>query len=140
MKGSFVLTAQSLDKLNKSVLAGKTKDDGDYLYCLTFEALASFVWKSRVKSLQIPFDEEVRLLFAVNVRKVYTAPLPEGYYGNGFYNACIAVSAKVLLEASLWDLVRMVQQEKERLTDEYLRSAMTLNWKLGLLPQKIIFF
>lgn len=121
---SFLLTSQSLNKLKKDALAGKAKDDEQYLYCSTFEALAAFVWKSRVKALQIPLDEEVRLLFAVNVRKVSKPSLPEGYYGNGFFGACVAVSAKVVSESSLWYLVRMVKEAKARLTDEYLMSAM----------------
>lgn len=52
---SFLLTSQSLNKLKKAALAGKSKDDEQYLYCSTFEALAVFVWKSRVKALKIPF-------------------------------------------------------------------------------------
>jgi omega-hydroxypalmitate O-feruloyl transferase len=122
--GSFLVTAQSLDKLKKNVLAGKMKDDEQNLYCSTFEALAAFVWKSRVKAVEISFDEEVRLYFAVNVRKLYKPPLPEGYYGNGFFGACVVASARVVREASLWDLVRMVKEEKARLTDEYLRSVI----------------
>lgn len=58
------------------------------------------------------------------MRKVCEPSLPEGYYGNGFLGACVAVSAKVVSESSLWDLVRMVKEAKARLTDEYVRSAM----------------
>lgn len=122
--GSFVVTAQSLDKLKKNILAAAMKDDEQYLYCSRFEALAAFVWKSRVKALKIPFDEQVRFVFAVDVRKAYKPPLPQGFYGNGFFCACVEVCAKVVIEASLWDLVRILKEEKAKLTDEYLRSAI----------------
>lgn len=122
---SILITSHSLNKLKENVLAGAMKSgDTQYVYCSRFEALAAFLWKARVKALKIPFDEEVRLLFAVNMRKMYKPPLPEGFYGNAISCACVAVSAKVVHEAALWDLVRMMKEEKARLTDEYLRSAI----------------
>jgi hypothetical protein len=86
------------------------------------------MWKSWVKALKIPSNEEVRLLFAVNMRKVYKPPLPEGYYGNGFFGARVAVSARVVCEASLWDLVKMVKEAKAGLTDEYLRTPGIIHY------------
>lgn len=121
---SFFVTSQSLNKIKNNVLAGRTTEDERYLYCSTFEALAALVWKSRVKALKIPFDEEARLSFVVDARKVCKPPLPEGYYGNVVNGVRISVSAKDVLEASLWDLVRMVKEEKARSTGEHLRSLI----------------
>ncbi|KAE8674045.1 Glycerophosphodiester phosphodiesterase GDPD3 [Hibiscus syriacus] len=51
--------------------------------CSTFEALSAFVWMARTKALNMPPDQQTKLLFAVDGRTKFNPPLPKGYFGNG---------------------------------------------------------
>jgi hypothetical protein len=68
----------------------------------------------------------VKLLFSVNVRKKLNPELPEGYYGNGFVLACAEAKVKDLVAANLHGGVKLVQQAKSSVSDEYVRSIVDL--------------
>jgi hypothetical protein len=46
----------------------------------TFKTLAAFVWRARTVALEIPADEDARLVIAASVRGVRDLGLPTGYY------------------------------------------------------------
>ncbi|XP_010254732.1 PREDICTED: omega-hydroxypalmitate O-feruloyl transferase-like [Nelumbo nucifera] len=105
------------------------------LKCTSFEALASHTWRSWVKSLNPPSSLNIKLLFSMNVRKTLNNPqLPQGYYGNGFVLACAETTVKELLGANLHHGVKLVQQAKAALTDEYVRSMIDLLEERRLKP------
>lgn len=68
----------------------------------------------------------MKLLFSVNVRQKLKPEMPEGYYGNGFVLGCAESSVKELLSSNLHYGVKLVQQAKSKLTDDYLRSMIDL--------------
>ncbi|KAI9200962.1 hypothetical protein LWI28_015774 [Acer negundo] len=97
------------------------------LKCTTFEALASHTWRSWVKSLDLSPSLNVKLLFSVNVRKKLDPEIPQGYYGNGFVLGCAQTSARDLVSSTnLYSGIKLVQQAKSRLTDDYVRSMIDL--------------
>lgn len=96
------------------------------LKCTTFEILASHSWRAWVKSLDLSPSLRVKLLFSVNIRKRLHQEMPQGYYGNGFILACAETTVKELVTANLHSGVKLVQQAKSSLTDDYVRSIIDL--------------
>lgn len=96
------------------------------LKCTAFEALASHTWRSWVKSLDLPHNLTVKLLFSVNVRRKMDPEIPEGFYGNGFVLACAESGAGELVTANLRHGVTLVQQGKARVDDGHVRSIIDL--------------
>lgn len=52
--------------------------------------------------------------------------MPEGYYGNGFVLACAQTSVNDLVNSNLYHTIKLVQQAKASLTDDYVRSMVDL--------------
>ncbi|XP_058091948.1 alcohol acyltransferase 9 [Magnolia sinica] len=96
------------------------------LKCTSFEALASHVWRTWVRTLNLPPALKVKLLFSVNVRKRLRPELPQGYYGNGFVLGCAETTARELVNANVRHGVKLVQEAKGSLTDDYVRSMIDL--------------
>lgn len=96
------------------------------LKCTTFEALASHTWRCWVKSLDMSPSLNAKLLFSVSVRKKMNPELPLGYYGNGFVLGCAQTNVKDLVTSNLYHGVKLVQQAKSTLNDEYIRSMIDL--------------
>lgn len=96
------------------------------LKCTAFEALASHTWRSWVRALDLSPSLNVKLLFSVNVRKRLIPEIPQGYYGNGFVLGCAQTSAKDLVASNMCHGVKLVQQAKSSLTDDYVRSMIDL--------------
>ncbi|CAL4895770.1 unnamed protein product [Urochloa decumbens] len=89
----------------------------------TFEALAAAIWRARAAALDLPADEELRLAFVANFRRVRELGIPAGYYGN----ACVAViavtTAGALRAGELAGAVELVREAKAAVTAEYVRST-----------------
>ncbi|XP_043713157.1 alcohol acyltransferase 9-like [Telopea speciosissima] len=96
------------------------------LKCTSFEALASHTWRSWIRSLIPPASLKVKLLFSVNVRKRMKPELPRGYYGNGFVLGCAETTVKELVGSNknIHHGVKVVQEAKAVLTEEYVRSMI----------------
>ncbi|RWR85076.1 omega-hydroxypalmitate O-feruloyl transferase-like protein [Cinnamomum micranthum f. kanehirae] len=96
------------------------------LKCTSFEALASHVWRAWIKTLNPPPHLRIKLLFSINIRKRLKPKLPQGFYGNGFVLGCAESTVKELVDANLRFGVKLVQEAKESLDDEYIRSMVDL--------------
>ncbi|XP_068638366.1 benzyl alcohol O-benzoyltransferase-like [Aristolochia californica] len=92
--------------------------------CKQYDLLAATLWRARTSALRIPDDEEVKLLCVVNARTRYSPPLPVGYYGNAIGLPTVVTTAGELLRAELRDVVEMVREATEKVTDEYMRSTV----------------
>ncbi|KAF7140003.1 hypothetical protein RHSIM_Rhsim06G0028900 [Rhododendron simsii] len=94
--------------------------------CTTFEVLAAHTWRSWVNSLDLDPTLNVKLLFSINIRNRLNPELEQGYYGNGFVLGCAETNVKELVSANLHHGVKLVQQAKSCLTQEYVKSAVDM--------------
>ncbi|KAL5557987.1 hypothetical protein UlMin_034198 [Ulmus minor] len=115
---SFTFTASHLLRLKRQCVPS--------LKCTTFEALASHTWRSWVQSLDLSPSQSVKLLFSVNIRKKIIPEIPQGYYGNGFVLGCAQTTVKDLVNANLRHGVKVVQEAKAALNNDYVRSMVDL--------------
>ncbi|KAL6850204.1 hypothetical protein ACP4OV_020831 [Aristida adscensionis] len=115
---SLTFTAAHLLRLKRQCAPPSAK-------CTSFEALAAHVWRAWVRALDPPGALRVKLLFSVNVRRRVKPELPRGYYGNAFVLGC-AETAAAQLAASARHGVRLVQEAKECVDDDYVRSMVDL--------------
>lgn len=103
--------------------------------CTSFEALAAHVWRAWVRALDPPASLPVKLLFTMGIQRLVKPELSGGCYcGNGFVLAC-AESTAGQLAASAPDAARLVQETKQRVDDDYVRSVIDLlEVRRGCLP------
>ncbi|KAK6275894.1 hypothetical protein POUND7_005603 [Theobroma cacao] len=110
------------DKLRQ--LKEKATEDGVVSQCTTFEVLAGFVWRARCQALNLLPEQLTKLLFAVDGRKRFIPPLPQGYAGNGIVLTNSIATAGELIEKPLSFAVGLIQQAVGLATDSYMRSAI----------------
>uniref|UniRef100_A0A0E0A5A4 Uncharacterized protein n=1 Tax=Oryza glumipatula TaxID=40148 RepID=A0A0E0A5A4_9ORYZ len=84
----------------------------------TFEFLAAFIWRARTKARRTSPDEVVKMVYSMNISKLLTPPLPDGYWGN----VCVPVYVGELVAQPLADTAAMVKKSKQEVDDEYVRS------------------
>jgi hypothetical protein len=92
----------------------------------TFETLTAALWRARTAALEVPADEEVRVVSIVGFRGVPELALPAGYYGNACVPVAALTTAGALLAGSLGDAVELVRGTKAAVTAEYVRSTVDL--------------
>ncbi|KAJ4850483.1 hypothetical protein Tsubulata_022563 [Turnera subulata] len=94
--------------------------------CSTFEVLTACLWKCRTIALQPHPEEEMRLICAVNARKIFNPPLPLGYYGNSFGLPVAVATAGDLAKNPLGFALELMKKTKAEVTEEYMRSLASL--------------
>eukprot|EP00253_Pinus_taeda_P033504 PITA_33504 len=94
--------------------------------CPTFEALSACLWRLRTRALQLPVDQEVRLLFTLDARARFDPPLPKNFYGNAISLPCAKTTAGELASKPLSFAVKLIRQAKKGVNDEYMRSVIDL--------------
>ncbi|KAH9328487.1 hypothetical protein KI387_000595, partial [Taxus chinensis] len=107
----------------------------------TFEIVAALVWLARTKTFQIPHSENVKLIFAVDMRTSFDPPLPKGYYGNAVGIAGAIDNVKDLLSGSLLHAVIIIQKTifslKENFISRILMKPSTLD--VNMKHENVIF-
>ncbi|KAK7345262.1 hypothetical protein VNO77_15860 [Canavalia gladiata] len=94
--------------------------------CSNFEILTACIWRCRTMALQPDSDENVRVIFPVNVRAKFDPPLPSGYYGNAVASPVAVTTARKLCENPLGYALELVRKTKADVTEEYMRSVADL--------------
>ncbi|KAL1289105.1 hypothetical protein HN51_057911 [Arachis hypogaea] len=95
----------------------------------TFEVLAAYVWRSKVRASEMKDNEKVKLAYSVNIRKVVKPTLPDGYWGNGCVPMYVEVSVKDLIERPIWETAELIKKSKSNVSDEYVRSFIDFQAK-----------
>ncbi|KAL4595592.1 hypothetical protein ACB092_12G103400 [Castanea dentata] len=90
----------------------------------TFEELTACLWRCRTMAIQLDSEDEVRLIFAINVRNKFNLPI--GYYGNGIAVSLALTTAGKLCQNPLEYALELIKSAKNNVTEEYVRSLTDL--------------
>nr|BAX24894.1 putative EIG-I24 [Oryza punctata] len=88
----------------------------------TFEFLAAFIWRARVKANGTSPDEVVKMVYSMNISKLLAPPLPDGYWGNVCVPVYVVLTAGELVAQPLADTATMIKKSKQEVDEEYVRS------------------
>ncbi|KAL5561097.1 hypothetical protein UlMin_030844 [Ulmus minor] len=94
--------------------------------CSSFEVVAATFWTSRTRAIHSNQDNSDQLLtfiFFANCRQLLEPPLPEGFYGNCFFPVTITASRKWVAEASYVEIIKLIQQGKANLPNEFAKYS-----------------
>ncbi|GLJ55430.1 hypothetical protein SUGI_1190110 [Cryptomeria japonica] len=90
----------------------------------SFDIGAALFWRAMTKAHKIPHSHSVKLVFAMNSRKLFKPPLHNGYYGNCFYPVCATARAEELYSTSILQVIMIIKRSRLLLSNEYLRSSI----------------
>uniref|UniRef100_A0ACD6ADT2 Uncharacterized protein n=1 Tax=Avena sativa TaxID=4498 RepID=A0ACD6ADT2_AVESA len=88
----------------------------------TFEVLAAFIWRARVKANLTSPDEAVKMVYSMNISGLLDPPLPDGYWGNVCVPVYVALAAGDLVGRPLAETASLVKNSKLGVDEEYVRS------------------
>jgi hypothetical protein len=88
----------------------------------TFEVLAAFIWRARVKANRPTPGETVKMVYSMNISGLLDPPLPKGYWGNVCVPVYVALAAGDLVGQPLAETVSLVKKSKQGVNEEYVRS------------------
>ncbi|KAG6648104.1 acyl transferase 5 [Carya illinoinensis] len=89
--------------------------------CSSFEIVAAQFWSCRTRAINLKQDTELKLVFFANCRQLLDPPLPDGFYGNCFFPVTITTSSDSLAQASITDVVKLIQDAKANLPVEFAK-------------------
>lgn len=91
-----------------------------------FELISSCLWRSREKALNIPGDQISTIMFPYDARPLFRPRLPRGYYGNVIVPAYAMTKSRDLTHQPLSFAVKLINEGKRRVKEEYVRSFIDL--------------
>eukprot|EP01018_Ginkgo_biloba_P004926 Gb_26886 [translate_table: standard] len=94
--------------------------------CATFEVVSACLWRLRTRALNLPADQEVRLIFPLDARSKIEPPLPSGYYGNVISLTGAKAKAGDVANRPLSYAAKLIHEAKKMVGDEYMRSVINL--------------
>ncbi|KAK4430465.1 Benzyl alcohol O-benzoyltransferase [Sesamum alatum] len=94
--------------------------------CTTFELLTACIWRCRTIAICPDPNQEVRIIFPANGRRLSNPPLPTGYYGNAFALPVAIATARNLCKQPLDFALELMIKTKSKVTEEYIKSVADL--------------
>lgn len=87
--------------------------------CSAFEIVAAKFWSSRTRAIDLDPNTQLKLVFFANCRNLLNPPLPKGFYGNCFFPVTITASCEFLRDATIIEVVKVIQEAKGELPLEF---------------------
>ncbi|XP_057749350.1 spermidine coumaroyl-CoA acyltransferase-like [Arachis stenosperma] len=123
----FHFKGESIKRLKMELMKEKGDDNNGKEIFTTLEALGAYVWRSKVRAMELSSDGKTLLCLAVGVRHLLDPPLPEGYYGNAFVNSNVVLTVKELNKKPLSEVVKLIKESKKQPCNmEYIRSNINM--------------
>ncbi|TKW20154.1 hypothetical protein SEVIR_4G067300v4 [Setaria viridis] len=88
----------------------------------TFEVVAAFIWRAKVKANGTSSGEVVKMVYSMNISKLVDPPLLDGYWGNVCVPVYVALAAGDLTAQPLAATAALIRKSKQAVDDEYVRS------------------
>ncbi|WCJ19923.1 HXXXD-type acyl-transferase family protein [Euphorbia peplus] len=89
-----------------------------------FELVSAHVWRSWARSLNLPPNQILKLLFSINIRNRVNPSLPSGYYGNAFVLGCALTTVHDLTTKGLSHAAMLIKRAKEKVDNGHVRSVI----------------
>ncbi|KAK9742185.1 hypothetical protein RND81_03G153700 [Saponaria officinalis] len=118
---TFHFTSSMIENLKRRVSYGFNNYSSP---CSSFEIVTAHLWKARTKALGLRRDRMVCLQFSVDTRTRLTPPLPQGFSGNAYVLASVALSAGELELASYETIVQKIKAAKNSVNNQYVSSYL----------------
>ncbi|KAL2552201.1 Acyl transferase 5 [Forsythia ovata] len=87
--------------------------------CSSFEIVAVSLWSHRARAINLKDNTYMELVFFANCQCLQNSPLPVGFYSNCFFPVTITISNQTLTKASNAEIVKLIQEAKVGLTNEF---------------------
>lgn len=78
----------------------------------TVEVLGAYVWRSRLRALNLNPDGKTVFGLIVGIRPILNPPLPEGYYGNAIAAANVILTGRELEGLPLFKVSQLIKESK----------------------------
>ncbi|XP_038722355.1 alcohol acyltransferase 9-like [Tripterygium wilfordii] len=118
---SLIFDKRFQNELKKLALSTSRPAESSYT---CFEVVSAHVWRNWARSLNLPPNQILKLLFSVNIRSRVKPILPSGYNGNAFVLGCAEANVKELTENGLGHAASLVKRAKERVDSDYVKSVV----------------
>ncbi|KAL6295825.1 hypothetical protein ACE6H2_003967 [Prunus campanulata] len=115
---TFHLSGALIESLKREVFGG---DMGGFS-CSSFEVVAAHLWKAKTRALGARKETMVCLQFAVDARNKVEPPLPEGFSGNAYVLASVALTAGEVEQATHKAIVEKIREAKNSVTSNYVKA------------------
>lgn len=90
-----------------------TLSEHDLKNVTSFDVMTAHVWQARTKAMieveQIPPQQLLSVLYAIDIRNRISPELPDGYCGNAIMSGCAQATAQEIWENKLSFCVKKVQ-------------------------------
>nr|POE71589.1 brassinosteroid-related acyltransferase 1 [Quercus suber] len=128
---TFHLSGAMIESLKRKVLGQR----GGSFTCSSFDVVAAHLWKARTRALGVRKETMVCLQFAVDTRNKMVPPLPNGFSGNAYVLASVALTAGALEEQSHETIVEKIREAKNSISNDYVNAYVdALEGPQGSLP------
>ncbi|KAB1225180.1 Anthranilate N-benzoyltransferase protein 2 [Morella rubra] len=126
-------TTVTLLRLTKQQIEGLVKEASEFPYRnmlmkrphTRYEAIASHMWRCACKARSGNDHQPTRVRVGVDIRNRLKHPLPRGYFGNAMLDTVTSTCLYGdLLSKPLCFAAAKVKEATERMTNEYIRSAL----------------
>ncbi|KAK7838164.1 benzyl alcohol o-benzoyltransferase [Quercus suber] len=84
------------------------------------------MWRCHTIALRLNPEDDVRLIYIVNVRDRFCPRLPAGYYGNAIVASAILTTVGKLCQNPIEYALELVKTAKTNVSEEYARSLIDL--------------
>nr|BAD53994.1 putative 10-deacetylbaccatin III-10-O-acetyl transferase [Oryza sativa Japonica Group] len=109
----------------KAEFVSRNGGGGGRRRCSVFDVVTAAIWQCRTRAIhgrRCRSDAPAVLLFAVNARPHIGAK--DGYYGNCITRQVVASTADAVAYGDIVDVVKLVNDAKERIPEELLRNKL----------------
>lgn len=117
---TFHLSGALIESLKKEVCG----DEMSSFSCSSFEVAAAHLWKTKTKAFGVRKEAMVCLQFSVDVRNKVDPALPQGFSGNAFVLASVALTAAQVEEATHKAIIEKIREAKKSVTNSYVKAYM----------------
>ncbi|KAA8535849.1 hypothetical protein F0562_030831 [Nyssa sinensis] len=117
------LTKKQVEKIKNRANEGRINGDNGCAYT-RYETITGHIWRCACKAFGHRSEQPTALVVCVDLRNRMQPPLPQRYFGNAVLDVIATSRSGELVSRPLGYASSRIREAIERITDEYLNSAI----------------